>query len=91
MSKRSRTEEDGEDRVLGPEFDKHVAELRTKHRYDKNKYLAGIKSQTLDAQQLLDKKIVDVEYDIKRLQVLLRELKEKRGLFEYYDDGHDPY
>lgn len=93
MSKRVCTEDraDREDRVLGPEFDKLIAELRTKQGHEKNKYLNSNKSQILDAQQILDRKIVDVEYDIKRLQVVLRELTEKRGLFTYYDDYRDPY
>jgi hypothetical protein len=87
MSKRTHTEQDQsttEDRVLGPEFDKHIAELRTKSKYEKNRYLNEIKSKVIDAQQTLDKKMVDVEYDIQRLKMLLRELKEKRNLFEYF-------
>jgi hypothetical protein len=77
---------------IGPGFSKIVEELRNKKRYDKNKCLNGIKySERLKAQQILDKKIVDVEYEIRRAQVQLRQLKEKRDLFSYYDDGTDPY
>ena len=92
-SKRARSSDDTTDSspVLGPEFDKIVNDLRNKTGYDKNKYLSGIKSQRLAAMNALSKKIVDVEYEMKKCQLELDELKEQYKLFEFYDDGKDPY
>jgi hypothetical protein len=87
-SKRARTEEPDPD--LGEEYNEILVQLRNKSRDEKNKYLNSIPYATrLKAQQTLDKKIVDVEYVLKRAQVQLRQLKEKRNLFDYYDDGRD--
>ncbi len=77
---------------LGEDYNEIVTNLLNKSRYEKNKYLNSVPYATrLRAKQILDKKIVDVEYEMKRAQVQLRQLKKKRELFDYYDDGVDPY
>jgi len=76
---------------LGPEFDKIMDDLRNLKGYEKNKYLNNIKSERLIAQNLLEKQIIDAEYQIKRIQLELRVLKNKKELFDAYDDGRDPY
>ena len=91
--KRTKTEEPDPD--LGEEYNEIIKQLRNSAGFEKNKCL---NSMTYDmkfrARQILDKKIIDAEYELikteyelKRAQVQLVQLKEKKELFT----GYDPY
>ncbi len=71
--------------IFGPELDKIINDLRLLKREEKNKYLVSIYSKQIDATQILDKIIIDIEYDMKKSHNYLKELREKRELFTFYD------
>jgi hypothetical protein len=71
MSKKLKTDKtepkSDQDEDIGSGYDKIVEGLKGKQGSEKNRFLNGIKfSDRLNAMQILDKKIVDTQYEIKK-------------------------
>ncbi len=81
---------------LGEGYYGIITELKNryaKESCERNKYLDNIPEITrFNAQHILEKKIIDIEYEIKINNIKLKQLREKRNLFNYYADyTSDPY
>jgi hypothetical protein len=69
------------------EIEETITELAGKFRQDKNNALSKIDTiKRLEMQHVLDSKILELEYNIKKQQSELIVLREKRRTFEYWDD-----
>lgn len=69
-----------------------MTELAKKKGYEKNTYLRTVNDvKRLEMELYLDRQILEIEHLVKLNQKRLKILQEKRKLFEFYDDGRDPY
>ncbi len=76
---------------LTPEHEKILSELSNAKGYNKNDLLNQYKNQRAEIKFILDRQILEAEFNIEKLKNVLSKLKEKRDSLKYYDDGIDPY